>query len=408
MLTPRMWISSLPQHGLQVASLEPASCSSCFVQRRSRSSPTTRRSPSKKAGITVVGSLLACSAWSCGRRNRRAVLRRRAQAQQERGYANPEALRNLTSGGSVSLSDLEAPENTHPLQSLSGVPLRILAFGIAFFAYPWVVNAWRRILFDGSSGVVTSELFSDAVSDFCTVEIFLFSTVTGVTLTVLLQRMEGLSTMATSESARLGALAEMSSALLRGHTIDSHVTDRLGLSALRAIWDQTTTIAFSSRDEELMQTANCNIYRRYKDAVLTWYRSRAEDGMLHAVDAAEVKACLRIVDECGQLRANRLSKESLTLPPTLFVTLAVFSVFILSAFSVREAAAPNAENDLVSRCAFSAITLGFTVFYNFAKDLNEPFSGDYQVSRSAVTAEIVTTRRIIIDAVGSKLASEWE
>ena len=87
-------------------------------------------------------------------------------------------------------------------------------------------------------------------------------------------------------------------------------------------------------------------------------------------------------------RAGRLSRESLTLPPTFYWTFGFLSIFISISFALREApgpaplksslhqaADPNSEFSIVDRCFFAALTLAFLTLFRLAVDVNYPFKG---------------------------------
>ena len=58
--------------------------------------------------------------------------------------------------------------------------------------------------------------------------------------------------------------------------------------------------------------------------------------------------------------------------------------------------------------AFAFFSATYTLVFNFAVDLNDPFTGNYQIRRSAINANLVATRRCVAAAVGDERAREWQ
>ena len=113
----------------------------------------------------------------------------------------------------------------------------------------------------------------------------------------------------------------------------------------------------------------------YRLALLKWGRTRREDTKNAPLYEQDLQLCLSMLNDLKDLRAGRLSRESLILPPTFYWTFGLLSVFISISFALREAAVPNSEFSIVDRCFFSALTLAFLTLFRFAIDMNYPFKG---------------------------------
>ena len=159
-----------------------------------------------------------------------------------------------------------------------------------------------------------------------------------------------------------------------------------------------------------------------------------------------------MVNQLKDFRAGRLSREALILPPTVYWTFGLLSIFITISFALREAADPNSEFSIVDRCFFSTLTLAFLTLFRFAIDMNFPFkgqhgpssrmffasclfstsraywaqslalvlflylcvfscraglctpTGDYQIRRGTISAELISARRTIQNALGEDMA----
>ena len=192
----------------------------------------------------------------------------------------------------------------------------------------------------------------------------------------------------------------------------------------------------------------------YRLALLKWGRTRREDTTNSPLYEQDLQLCLSMVNQLKDFRAGRLSRESLILPPTFYWTFGLLSIFISISFALREAADPNSEFSIVDRCFFSALTLAFLTLFRFAIDMNYPFkgqhwpssrtfsasclfsmsraywaqgsvlilclylvfllcverpgvcstTGDYQIRRGTISAELISARRTIQNALGEDMA----
>lgn len=98
------------------------------------------------------------------------------------------------------------------------------------------------------------------------------------------------------------------------------------------------------------------------------------------------------------MRAERLSVEALSLPPTHFQILNLLTLLILLSFTVsilptidRISGAPPTESSLL----FAILTNIYVLFYFFAQDLNDPFDGVYQIRRSSSASKLLETKWLI-------------
>ena len=126
---------------------------------------------------------------------------------QTRQYSTPDAFDKAYQGLPLDLKDLSRKNGPNvPATSLESPAYRIVAFSIAFMAYPGVVRFLRQILQLGDGENVND--LADVVTDFVTVETFVFGSYSGVTLTLQIQRLAELQTNCVRECALLSGLAE--------------------------------------------------------------------------------------------------------------------------------------------------------------------------------------------------------
>ena len=337
--------------------------------------------------------------------------------QRPRAYATKHALDRAREGKRVRLKDLSRKDGPNvPISQLESPFYRLVAFVSAFAAYPILVRALRALLHD-DLGANTDDL-ADVVTEFVTVETFVFGSYAGVTLTVQMQRLAELQTESVKESALLSALSEHSVELF--DSLDKRkVPNRVRAAvarheekALEALWHHSERMAFGTRGQELIDIADrsreSDSVSNFRRALLKWGRIRRESQASVAVYDPDLQVVLSLLNNLRDFRAGRLSRESLTLPPTFFWTFGLLSIFISISFALREAADPNSEFSIVDRCFFATLTLAFLTLFRLAVDVNYPFGGDYQIRRGTLTAELVAARTTLAEALGPERLSAYE
>ena len=101
--------------------------------------------------------------------------------------------------------------------------------------------------------------------------------------------------------------------------------------------------------------------------------------------------------DLGRARASRLADEALALPPTHFLVLTLLTSLILIGYIIStlpttdRLGAPSNESSLI----FGLLTTTYVLFYNFAYDLNTPFSGVYQIRRSTAATHMLEAKWLL-------------
>jgi hypothetical protein len=110
-----------------------------------------------------------------------------------------------------------------------------------------------------------------------------------------------------------------------------------------------------------------------------------------------ISSCRDIIKDLHKLRAERLSGESLALPPTHFFILSVLTTLILLGYSINilPFVDANANPPNESAVLFAFLFSTYVLFYNFAQDLNNPFQGVYQVRRSSTASHLLEAKWLI-------------
>merc|ERR1719291_88856 len=98
-----------------------------------------------------------------------------------------------------------------------------------------------------------------------------------------------------------------------------------------------------------------------------------------------------------EARAKRLSDEASSLPPTHFLVLILLTALSLIGFtaatlSITDA---NGEPPLESRMVFAGLSAVYVLFFNFCKDMNDPFDGVYQIKRSSAASFLLQVKWLI-------------
>lgn len=105
-----------------------------------------------------------------------------------------------------------------------------------------------------------------------------------------------------------------------------------------------------------------------------------------------------VLKDLCKIRANRLSDESLALPPTHFQILNILTVLILLGYtiSILPTVPKGTGEPLDESCIlFGVLVSVYVLFYNFASDLNNPFRGVYQLRRSCAASHLLEIKWLI-------------
>mmetsp|Transcript_8631 Transcript_8631/g.13278 ORF Transcript_8631/g.13278 Transcript_8631/m.13278 type:complete len:365 (+) Transcript_8631:137-1231(+) len=266
-------------------------------------------------------------------------------------------------------------------------PYRATMFAIAYSAYPTIILFFRSIVPEAETGESTA-----LISSFAPAISLLYGAWLSVTFSILEERTSSLQRTVTEESALLHALCRRTAKLVHANCLKEITEKEEALFA--PIFEQTTILACRSREDELLAIANEDVYHRFDGALLK--NSIFDAGITD------------LVDRLTATRAVRLTKETKSLPAAHFVVLATFSFQLLFCFIYAAALVPTPSDNSVLRVAFALFFSVNVLVFNFSLDLNDPFRGNYQIRRSAINANLIATRRIIADVIGSTRTRMWE
>jgi hypothetical protein len=106
-----------------------------------------------------------------------------------------------------------------------------------------------------------------------------------------------------------------------------------------------------------------------------------------------------VLKDLYSIRAERLSGESSCLPPTHFALMSILTAVLLVSFSLSTV--PTLSSDGIApnetRFMFATFLTVYVVFYIFALDLNNPFTGVYQIRRSGPAAQLLQTKMLLMN-----------
>lgn len=169
----------------------------------------------------------------------------------------------------------------------------------------------------------------------------------------------------------------------------------LSIDAAQCAADQIRTLIGSSRGEELMLIMYSDPYSRMFD-LLDEFEATASDEIFKR-KGGMVGNARDTIKDLMRTRASRLSDEALALPPTHFLVLNLLTTLILIGYIIStlpttdRLGSPSNESSLI----FGILTTTYILFYNFASDLNEPFSGVYQVRRSTAATHMLEAKWLL-------------
>ncbi|GMI33911.1 hypothetical protein TrCOL_g5249 [Triparma columacea] len=265
-----------------------------------------------------------------------------------------------------------------------------IVFG-AYVAFPYILQLVAQAV------DVTDDL-NYLVSSFIPSVSILFGTLCSLTVNILYSRQARLQQTVSEEASLLSQLTQDLLHLLRRPEHSEHKK-----RAAQAAADYVATLVGDSRGVEIMKVVISDPIMQMTDTVVAFEQYCEDKGTDLQAAGALVSSLRSNLSEIGVLRARRLSDEALALPPTHFGLLALLSGLILAAFILTSLGSVDmssgmANPSIESRVLFSVISGVYTLFFNFSRDLNQPFGGVYQIRRSQTASYLLKTKRIITSA----------
>lgn len=320
----------------------------------------------------------------------------------DRSYARKEPFDEANITTPPSLRDLTVPSTSSTYDGFwISTPARLLSTIVSFLSFPYItrlVDTFVRDIDMRTLDEITSK-FSPGIS-------ILYGTFISLTLSILYNRQRTIQDNASIECSQLVVLTRNMLSLFR-HDNDNNGYNQRAVDAGQCSADQIRTLVKSSRGAELMLLMYSDPYARmmelvdsYEDEYVlnnnnnnaTSRRRRSSEGL--------IASCRDVIKDLYKIRAHRLSDESLALPPTHFFILNLLTLLILLGYTISiiptmpdRTADPASESSLF----FAVLFTIYLMFYNFASDLNNPFSGVYQIRRSTAASHLLQLKWLLVN-----------
>lgn len=224
------------------------------------------------------------------------------------------------------LDDLKPPPFPFIESIWISTPYRIATFALAYFLFPYVTG------FLNSYTTMEPDLLSEIVSKFGPGVSVLYGTFISLTLSILYGRQKDIQNDVAVESSLL--------ALITRNLLNIFRCDRaLSIEVGQSCADQIRILVKGSRGTELLAIMYSDPYARMLEIIddreyyLRTEKRRDIDGDLGG-ESVPLGSCRQILEDLYKIRADRLSDESLALPPTHFFIMTVLTGFILLGYAI--------------------------------------------------------------------------
>eukprot|EP00977_Amphora_coffeiformis_P009666 scaffold2227_cov168-Amphora_coffeaeformis.AAC.3 len=277
----------------------------------------------------------------------------------------------------------------------TSLPARLITFAAAYYSFPSLTQVFNQFV------TMTPDQLDDITSKFGSFFSILYGTFVSLTLSILYERQRKIQEAVALEASLLVYTTRGLLACFRNDK-------QLSLDAAQCTADQIRTLIGSSRGEELMLIMYSDPYSRMFD-LLDEFEETADEKTLKKKNNL-VGNARDTIRELMKARSNRLSDEALALPPTHFLVLNLVTTLILISYIIStlpttdRLGAPTQECSLI----FGILTTTYVLFYNFASDLNEPFSGVYQVRRSTAATHMLEAKWLIANHPNTRGKIDFE
>eukprot|EP00531_Pseudo-nitzschia_arenysensis_P004227 CAMPEP_0116123984 /NCGR_PEP_ID=MMETSP0329-20121206/5042_1 /TAXON_ID=697910 /ORGANISM="Pseudo-nitzschia arenysensis, Strain B593" /LENGTH=497 /DNA_ID=CAMNT_0003617941 /DNA_START=66 /DNA_END=1559 /DNA_ORIENTATION=- len=313
---------------------------------------------------------------------------RRTRLLNRRSYTAREPFEQKYINEPPCLNDLKPPPSPYYESLWISIPFRVFTFALPYFLFPYL------ILFLDDYVTMEPEKLADITSKFGPGVSILYGTFISLTLSILYERQRDIQNDAAVEASLLALITRNLQSIFRRD-------EDLSVQAGQACADQIRTLAKGSRGSELLAIMYSDPYARMLEIIEDReYDLMDENNGELGGSGSALSSCRDILEQLFTLRADRLSDESLALPPTHFFIMSLLTGFILLGYTINvlptvdlATGKPSNESALI----FGLLTTVYVIFYNFAEDLNNPFSGLYQIRRSSTAAHLLQAKWLLVN-----------
>jgi len=298
-----------------------------------------------------------------------------------RSYSNKELLDTDHLTMAPVLDDLNQMQPTTIKTIWVTGPYRFAVFLTAFFVFPVFCNILSTL-------VKVSENEFDIINDQFTPGIgILYGTFVALTLDILYERQGKVQENASVEASLLSQVTQNALNLFRDNS-------QIAREACQIVADQVRIIVYRERGSEMLNIMRADPYARLLSVVDHYQRDKKsftpqEEALIDGL-RGEIPALM-------EARAKRLSDEASALPPTHFLVLLVLTALSLVGFTAATLTITDADGKppLETRLCFAGLSAVYVLFFNFCKDMNDPFDGVYQIKRSSAASYLLQIKWLI-------------
>jgi len=231
----------------------------------------------------------------------------------------------------------------------------------------------------------------------------LYGTFMSLTLSILYDRQRQVQDSVAKETALLS--------LLLHDLISLFKNDRAQMvRAGQSVADQVRILLKENRGIEYMSIIYTDPYLRVLDIIREEEERLVE---LHGHFDSKgplLNSCRDAVKDLRQIRASRLSDESLFLPQTHYFILKALTFLLLIGyfFSVLPTVDELGYAPFESSVLFGTLCTVYLLFYAFANDLNDLYSGVFQIRRGSSASNLLAIKKMVADQPWLKFEVDFE
>ncbi|KAL7542958.1 hypothetical protein ACHAXR_012457 [Thalassiosira sp. AJA248-18] len=298
-----------------------------------------------------------------------------------RSYSNKELLDTDHFELAPTLNDLNQQLPDKGKIVWATAPYRLSVFLGAFFFFPYLCEILNTLV------VVTDDEF-DIINEQFTPGIgILYGTFVALTLDILYERQGKVQENASVEASLLSQVTQNALNLFRDEA-------EIAREAAQIIADQVRIIVYRSRGSEMLSIMRADPYARLLSIVDHYQRDK---NSFTPHQEALIDGLRSEIPSLMEARAKRLSDEASALPPTHFLVLIILTALSLIGFTAATLTITdgNGNPPLESRMVFAALSAVYVLFFNFCRDMNDPFDGVYQIKRSSAASYLLQIKWLI-------------
>ena len=236
------------------------------------------------------------------------------------------------------LQDLKPPPSSYIESFWISLPFRIASFAIPYLIFPYLIG-----FLDNYVTMQPNQL-ADITSKFGPGVSILYGTFISLTLSILYGRQKDIQNDAAVEASLLALITR---SLLNMFRCDEEMSVKVGQSAA----DQIRLLAKGSRGSELLAIMYSDPYARMLEIIEDReYTLMEQNAGELGGEGVAIGSCREMIIELFKLRADRLSDESLALPPTHFFIMSILTGFILFGYAIVSLLHKEGSFKRLSRC----------------------------------------------------------